>query len=379
MNDFPRWPQLEAEDLQAAQDVLRSFQLSQLSSPAVEEFEEAFASYHASTRCVAVSSGTAAVHAALVALDIGPGDQVIVPSHTFIASASPILFQGAEPVFADVDDRTYCLSMESLEALVTPRTKAIVAVHLNGHPAPMGPILALAERNGIQVVEDVAQAIGGSYEGRKLGTLGRVACFSFWESKIITTGGEGGAVLTSDDALASRLERIRQHGEVLSHQTRLYSSRELGYNYRLTAMQAAIGKSQLGRLDAYVAARRHNAELLTAGLREVQGLQVPTEAEGAAHAYWKYVCRVRPEMLRAPIGTIVDELQAAGVPAFRRYPVPLHRQPVFEELGYGGQACPVADRLPEELFSLPVHPALRRDHVDYTIAKVRDVVEAHLA
>jgi perosamine synthetase len=375
---FPTWPQLNADDIRAVQRVLESSRLSQLSSPAVCEFEEAFAELHGGKHCIALNSGTAAIHAALAALDVGQGDEVIVPSHTFIGSASPILYQRAKPMFADVDDKSYCLSPASVEALVTPRTKAIIAVHLNGHPAPLDAILAYADRHRIAIIEDVAQALGGRYWGRRLGTLGRVSCFSFWEDKIITMGGEGGAILTDDDDVATRIRRIRQHGEELSPETGLYSSRELGYNYRLTAMQAALGRSQLTHLDDYIAARRSNASRLSAGLRDVQGLETPSEAGGCTHAYWKYVCRLQAERFRVPISSLVTELQVFGIPAYPRYPIPLHRQPVFEISGHGGQDCPAADRLAKELFSLPVHPALSNDHIDYMIERVQDLLKAHV-
>jgi len=375
---FPTWPQLDAEDIDAVQRVLRSSRLSQISSSEVRKFEEAFAEYHASKHCIAVNSGTAAIHAALAALDIGPGDQVVVPSHTFIGSASPILYQGADPVFGDVDDKSYCLSLTSLRALVTSRTKAIVAVHLNGHPAQIDEIVAEAEYNRIAVIEDVAQAVGASFKGQKLGTFGRVSCFSFWEDKIITMGGEGGAILTNDDILAARLRHIRNNGEQISQQTGLYSSNELGYNYRLTAMQAALGRSQLGRLDGYIATRRRNAARLSAGLRDVDALETPAESCGCTHVYWKYVCRLRSNPFQPPIRTFVAKLQERGIPAFRRYPIPLHLQPVFAGAGYGNQVCPTSERLGEELFSLPVHPALADHHIDYMVETVRKVAQGHL-
>src|SRR3990172_2473515 len=199
---FPPWPALGDEDVSAVADVLRSGALTQLSGGAVAAFEEAFAAWNGVPHCVATSSGTTAIHTALAALDIGPGDEVIVPAHTFIASATPVLHQRAVPVFADVDPGTYCLSPENLAERVTSRTKAIVAVHLNGHPADLEALLALAEPRGIALIEDCAQAHGALFNGRKVGTIGRVGCFSFWEDKIMTTGGEGGAVLAGGAALA---------------------------------------------------------------------------------------------------------------------------------------------------------------------------------
>lgn len=360
-------------------DVLKSSRLSQLSSEAVSEFEHALASFVGRQHAVVVNSGTAAIHTALAALDVGVGDEVVVPSHTFIGSASPIVYRGATPVFVDVDDRTYCICPDSLKQALSPRTKAIIAVHLNGASAPMDEVSAIAATYGIPVIEDVAQAIGGSYRGRSLGSLGEVAAFSFWEDKIITTGGEGGAVVTDDAQLTERMRRFRHHGEHRPPGARIYASVEIGHNYRMTAMQAALGTSQLRRIDDFLAARERNARALTNGLHDLDGLVVPDDDPESKHAYWKYVCRV-------PAGTddesLVDritvELRERGVPAFRRYPVPLHRQPAFEGLGLGGQACPVSDRLANELFSLPVHPLVSAAHTDYMIDSIAAVLSAYL-
>jgi perosamine synthetase len=376
---FPTWPQLEPDDIEAVVETLKSSQLSQLSSSSVEDFEKAFADLHDRKHCIAVNSGTSAIHAALVAMDIKAGDEVIVPSHTFIGSASPILYQHASPVFADVDDKTYCVSTECLKDVITERTKAIIAVHLNGQPAPIDEIVEYANRRGIAVIEDVAQALGARLRGTRVGAFGHVACFSFWEDKIITTGGEGGAILTDDEKIALRIRRLRHHGEKLSQDTRLYSSVELGYNYRLTAMQAALGLSQLTRLESYIKARRSNALRLTEGLRDLTGLQIPCEVDGCIHAFWKYVCRLHGHSSQGEVESVVQELRMAGIPAYRRYPIPLHRQPVFAASGHKQQKCVVADQLSGELFSLPVHPALSTSHIEFMIEKVRAVVEAHTA
>jgi perosamine synthetase len=242
----------------------------------------------------------------------------------------------------------------------------------------MDEILTEANHHGIHVIEDVAQAVGASFKGKKVGTFGRVSCFSFWEDKIITMGGEGGAILTDEDQVAARVRRIRNNGEEKSQQTGLYSSHELGYNYRLTAMQAALGLCQLGRLDDYVAARRRNATRLSAGLSGVDAIATATESSECRHVYWKYVCRLRHETLQAATSTFVAKLQEQGIPAFQRYPVPLHRQPVFANYGHGGQVCPTSDRLAEELFSLPVHPALADHHIDYMVQTVHKIAKGHL-
>jgi len=372
---YPPWPVLGNEDVEAVAEVLRSGKLTQLTGDAVAAFEEAFAAWHGVKHCVATSSGTTAIHTALAALDVGPGDEVIVPAHTFIASATPVLHQRATPVFADIDVRTYCISAESVAERITPRTKAIVAVHLNGHPADMGALLALAEPQGIAVIEDAAQAHGALCAGQKVGTIGRMGCFSFWEDKIMTTGGEGGAVITDDDALAERMRRIRHHGEgfdpSIPQGERSYYHLELGYNYRMTSMQAATGLVQLGKLDEYIDARRRNAAYLSERFGEMDGVEAPFVAEYAVHSYYKYIGRLRPETA-IDIGEFVRSVAAEGVPISRRYPTPLPRQPVFRGLDAG--ACPTAERLAGELFTLLVHPTVETGDLDDVVAAIRKVV-----
>jgi perosamine synthetase len=374
---FPPWPALGEEDAQAIAQVLRSGCLTSLTSGTVAQFEAAFAEYHGVKHCIATSSGTTAIHLALAAAGIGRGDEVIVPAHTFIASATPVLHQGATPVFADVDAHIFTLTGATVEPVLTPRTKAIIVVHLNGHPAPLEEILALAQERGLLIIEDAAQAHGALYNGRKVGTLGRLGCFSFWEDKIITTGGEGGAVITNDDGLAARLRLIRHHGEGPVEGERRYYHLELGYNYRLTAMQAATGLVQLRRLDEYLAARRAHAAHLTARLRTIPQVEPPQVASWAVHSYYKYIGRLHTERVSVDIEQFIAAVAAEGVPVARRYPTPLHRQPVFQKLGYGDLTCPVAERLAGELFTLQVHPTLRERDLDDVAAAIAKVAEAY--
>lgn len=369
---FPPWPVLSNEDAAAASDALRSGHLTQLTGPYVRDFERDFGMWNGAGDCIATSSGTTAIHAVLVALDIGPGDEVIVPAHTFIASATPVLHQGATPVFADVDDRTFCLDPESVRTRITDRTKAIIAVHLNGHPADMDALLEMGNERGIPVIEDAAQAHGAEHHGRMAGTIGLAGCFSFWEDKIMTTGGEGGAIVTDDYALADRLKRIRHHGEGAIEGERAYYHLDLGYNYRMTSMQAATGRVQLQHLGEYLIARRRNAEYLSGRLNEVPGIDPPFVEEYARHAFYKYIGRVRPET-GIEIERFVAAVAAEGLPISRRYPTPLPRQPVFRDAGLSGEPCPVAERLSGELFTLLVHPTCgSREMEDYAqgISKV---------
>jgi perosamine synthetase len=373
---FPRWPLLGPEDVTAVAEVLDSGKLTQLSGRSVADFERAFAEWHGIEHCVATSSGTTAIHAALIALDVGPGDEVIVPAHTFIASATPVLHQGATPVFTDVEERTFCISPDSVRERVTERTKAIIAVHLNGHPADLDALLEIARPRGIAIIEDAAQAHGATYKGRKAGTIGEAGCFSFWEDKIITTGGEGGAIITADPALADRMRRIRHHGEGPVEGERAYYHVELGYNYRMTSIQAATGLVQLRKLDEYLIARRRNAAHLSERLGEIPQVEPPFVADYAVHSYYKYICRLRRESgpstrLRTSIdiARFVAAVAAEGLPISRRYPTPLPQQPVFRDAGLAGAACPVAERLSGELFMLLVHPtASIADMDDYATA-----------
>lgn len=370
---YPPWPTLGDDDFAAVAEVLRSGKLTQLTGGHVAAFEEAFAAWHGIEHCVATSSGTAAIHTVLAALDIGPGAEVIVPAHTFIASATPVLHQRANPVFADVDPSTFCLSPESVASRITERTKAIIAVHLNGHPADIDALLALAEPRGIAVIEDAAQAHGALYKGRKVGTIGRAGCFSFWEDKIITTGGEGGCVITHDRGLAERMRRIRHHGEKAVEGERSYFHAELGYNYRMSSLHAATGLVQLARLEEYLAARRWNAAYLTDRLAEIPVVEPPFVAERRMHSYYKYICRLRPEAGIA-IDLFVSALAAEGIPVSRRYPTPLPHQPVFRGAGYGKQPCSVADELGGELFTLLVHPTVTQDDLRDVVAAMNKVV-----
>ncbi len=369
---YPPWPVLCDDDASATAEVLRSGKLTELTGSTVAGFEEAFAVWHGVDHCVATSSGTTAIHSLLAALDIGPGDEVIVPAHTFIASATPVLHQRATPVFADVNSRTFCISPESVAERITERTKAIIAVHLNGHPADMDALVAVADPKGIVVIEDAAQAHGALYKGRKVGTIGRAGCFSFWEDKIITTGGEGGCVITDDDELAERIRRIRHHGETPVEGQRTYYHAELGYNYRMSSLHASTGMVQLARLEEYLDVRRRNAAFLTESLRESVAVEPPFVAQGSVHSYYKYVCRLRREA-GVSIDWFVGAVAAEGIPVSRRYPTPLTQQPVFRDSGFAKQPCPIAEKLGGELLALLVHPTVTEDDLRDVVTAIRKV------
>lgn len=371
--ELPRWPQLSENDIEAAVSALRSNRLAGMPGTVVDELENAIARAQGVAHAVAVSSGTAAVHLALQAAGVGPGDEVIVPAHTFVGSASPIVYLGATPVFADVTPDTHNIDVESVKSLLTERTKAVVAVHLNGCAADMAALNALAEETGITIVEDMAQALGTEIGGKPVGGFGKLACISLFEQKVITSGGEGGVVLTNDPEHVDRLKRLRSHGEgPIEGKPGLIWAHEIGYNYRLTTMQAAVGVSQLATLPEQVARRRENAFYLNEKLADVAELELPFEPEGTVHAFWKYVVRAVPGKDRRSATEIAAELRGRGVHTLLRYPYPLHHLPAFA--AHRDAMCPVAERLSAELFALPSHPGLDNGHLDHIADQVKRVL-----
>lgn len=345
-------PLLGEEEFEAVRQVMASGYVVQ--GPKTAAFEEAFAQACGVRYAVAVSSGTAALHIALLAHDIGPGDEVITTPFTFIASASAILFTGARPVFVDVEADTFNIDPAQIEAKITPRTRAILPVHLYGHPCEMGRIMEIAQRHGLVVIEDAAQAVGAEYQGKRVGSFG-TGCFSLYATKNVTSV-EGGMITTDDAELADRARLLRSHG-----QRERYYHESLGYNLRMTDFQAAIGLTQLGKLEAYTAARQANAAYLTAHLR---GVITPTVRPGCRHVFHQYTIRVPAARDEA-----VRRLNQAGVGTGIFYPLPLHHQKVFRDRGYDDH-LPVAERLAQEVISLPVHPALTSADLEQIVAAV---------
>jgi perosamine synthetase len=395
---FPPWPDYGEEEIEAAVEVLRSGHLARQSGSQVQDFEAAFAQKFGVRHAIAVSSGTAAIHVALAALGIGFGDEVINTSHCFIGTATPVLHAGAVPVFADIDPRTFNIDPQSIRQKITPYTKAIVPVHLNGCPADMDAIQEIAQENDLYIVEDAAQAHGARYHGELVGTLGDVGCFSFWEDKILTTAGEGGMVITNDDQVARLARMIHHHGELREdgdyyQGERLYHHPFLGYNFRMTEIQGAIGLVQLAKLDEYVAARQSNAHRLSALLAEVEGVLPPYEPAYGEHAFYKYILRLDRKYLQIPARKFVEALRAEGIRCSRRYPTPLHQQPVFmNQRGLGGSdlqfnapvyrgslhygsGLPNAEGLPEDLVMIRMAPNLQSGDVEDIARAVKKVTD----
>lgn len=314
--------------------------------PQVVAFEEAFAEYVGGAFCVGVNSGTAALQLALMACGIGQGDEVIVPSFTFFATAETVSVLGAVPVFVDVDPVSYTITPAGIERAITPRTRAIIPVHLYGQAADLDPIRALAEQHNLHVIEDAAQAHGAEYKGRRVGGLGTAGCFSFYPSKNLGAYGEAGAVVTNDEDLAHRLSLLRQHG-----QTSKYAHAIVGYNFRLEEMQAAVLNVKLAHLDKWNNGRRERAARYNELLSD-SGLMLPREMDYARHVYHVYAvqCDNRDELQ--------NRLAAKGIQTGVHYPIPIHLQPAYASLGYKAGDLPVTDWLSEHMLSLPLFAEL---------------------
>ena len=343
-------PLIGDEERAAVDRVLRSGGLAQ--GPEVAAFEEEFSAIVGGMHCVAVNSGTSALHLALLAIGITDGDEVLVPSFTFAASANSIALAGGVPVFVDIDPATFCIDVDAAAAAVTPRTKAIMPVHLYGHPADMTAVAALAEAHGLLVIEDAAQAVAASYAGTPVGALGQAACFSFYPTKNMTSG-EGGMVTTPDAEVARMLRLLRNQG-----MERRYENEVVGFNTRMTDIHAAIGRVQLGKLAAWTERRRSNAAFFDANLR---GVVVPPVATDAVHVYHQYTIRVVDQDRDAFSAALAERGVGSGV----YYPTPVHRLPSFGlELD-----LPQTELAAAQVLSLPVHPAV-------TDAELSAVVEA---
>ena len=350
-------PLIGDEEKQAVLAVLDSGQLAQ--GEVVEQFEAAFATYCGVRHAIATSNGTTALHLAMLAHGIGEGDEVITSPFTFIASANSVLYCGARPVFVDIEPDTFNLDPTRIEAAITPKTKAILPVHLYGNPADMQAIMDIAERHGLAVIEDAAQAHGAEVAGRRVGSFG-TGCFSFYPTKNMTTG-EGGMVTTNDDAIADRLRLLRAHGA-----RERYRHELLGFNFRMTNIHAAIGNAQLARLDAWTHQRRANAARLTALLEGI--VATPVSRPWAKHVYHQYTVRIPGGR-----GDLPEQLAARGIGTGVHYPIPVHHQPLYRDLGYA-DCLPEAERASREVLSLPVHPALSQEDVDAIGMAVRTCV-----
>ncbi len=320
----------------------------------VEAFEEEFATYCGLSHGIGVGSGTEALHLALLACEVGSGDEVITVPHTAVATVAAIELTGARPVFVDIDPASYTIATDQVEARITARTRAIVPVHLYGQAADLDPILEIAQRHGLTVVEDCAQAHGAEYKGRRVGSFGRVACFSFYPTKNLGAYGDGGMVVTDDDALAQKVRLLRQYGW-----KKRYTSSLRGINSRLDELQAAILRAKLRHLDEWNEARRARARLYD-GLLAGSSVTTPTEMDYARHVYHLYVVRCPHRAHRDGLKSYLAE---HGVGTAIHYPVPIHLQEAYHDLGYRRGDFPVTEACADEILSLPMYPELQENEV----------------
>jgi len=326
----------------------------------VAAFETEFADYCGAAHAIGVNSGTSALHLALLAAGVGPGDEVITVPFTMVASVAAIVYTGARPVLVDIDARSFTMDVSQTAAAVTPRTKAILPVHLYGQPADMDPLLELARRHNLSVIEDAAQAHGAKYKGRRAGSIGDIGCFSFYPTKNLGAFGEGGAVVTNNPKHAHRIRMLRDWGTEKKYEHLLK-----GYNYRLEGLQGAILRVKLRHLEKWTEARRaHAAEY--SGLLHGSGVQLPCEMPYARHVYHTYTVRSQQR------DQLQQQLQASGVQTAVHYPIPVHLQPAYADLGYGPGAFPVSEQAAREVLSLPMYPELTERH----IASVADACAA---
>jgi dTDP-4-amino-4,6-dideoxygalactose transaminase len=353
-------PQIGEEERSAVLDVLGSGQLAQ--GPVVEAFESEFAAWCGVKNAVAVNSGTAALHLLMLAYGLGEGDELITSPFTFIASANAALFVGARPVFVDIEPQTFGMDPALVERAITPKTKAIMPIDLYGHPAAIDELRDIADRHHVVLIEDACQAHGAAIGNRRAGALGVSASFSFYPTKNMTTA-EGGMVTTDDDAVAEKIALLRQHGA--GHR---YHHDLLGYNFRMTEISAAIGRAQLAKLDRFNERRRRNASVLDEGLAGTPGVTTPRERPGYRHVYHQYTVRIAHDR-----DGFQARLRELGVGTAVHYPVPVHRQPLYVNLGYGSISIPVAEAAAEQVLSLPVHPALSDADLDRIVDSVRKV------
>jgi dTDP-4-amino-4,6-dideoxygalactose transaminase len=314
--------------------------------PEVAGFEQEFATYCGTAECIALNSGTSALHLALLAAGVGPGDEVITVPFTFVASVSAVTYTGARPVLVDIDPRSFTMDPGAIEAAITPRTKAILPVHLYGQSADMDPIMEVARRHGLIVIEDAAQAHGAKYKGRPVGSIGDMACFSFYPGKNLGAYGEGGAVTTSNAEYANTIRMLRDWG-----QDRKYHHVLKGFNYRMEGFQGAILRVKLRHLERWTEARRALVNLYSQHLAD-SGVETPTEMPWGRHVYHVYTLRSDDR------DGLQAALQADGIQTGIHYPVPAHLQPAYADLGYGRGAFPHAETAAKQVLSLPLYPEL---------------------
>ncbi len=359
-------PILGSEERRAVLEVLKTERLTDASpegGPKVREFEESLENYLGSKHVVALNSGTAALYASLLALDVKKGDEVLLPSFTFVATANAVLMTGASPIFVDVSKTDFTLDIKDLRAKVGRRTKVVVPVHLYGYPSRMHEISEICRNRGIAIIEDAAQSLGATYKGRQTGSIGNLGCLSFYGSKIITCG-EGGAVVTNDDALAGRIRVMRTQGVVGEKGSRLF-----GFNMRMPEISAAIGVAQMGKLTTFLAGRRRNATTLRSLISDIHGISLPHEDKDRLGNWYVFTITVSSKR-----DQIAEFLNKKGIRATVYYKVPVHRSEFYSSMGYQKVQLPKTDWAAQHALSLPVHPSVTPNQLESIASHVEKAV-----
>lgn len=374
---------LTEEEQKEVIKVMESQMLTLLHGEAVRAFEKEFAEYIGVKHAIGINSGTAALHIAIAALNIGPGDEVIVPPFTFIATASSILHNNAIPIFADIDNKSYCLDPESVKEKITDKTKAIIPVHLAGIGADTRALQQIAEDHNLFIIEDAAQSIGTRCYSKKVGSVGDIGCFSFYPSKNITTG-EGGMITTNNDTIAEQCRLLRHHGE-----PSWYTYDRLGYNYRMTEIQGAIGKVQLRRIDEFIKIRNRNAHYLTNAIKEIKGIIPPYIPEYCEPAFNYWIGRIQPESIGLNKMQFIEKLPMSKV----LYPRPLYKTKLFQQkiaypkgcpwscpfygkkIDYNSVNLPIVEKVTKEIFALDIHPKITTADLDDIINKIQNIIK----
>ncbi len=346
-------PLFDGNELKYLTDCIETGWISSIGSY-VTRFETEFASYIGCKYGVAVHTGTAALHLALAALRVGPGDEVIIPDLTFAATANAVLYTGARPVLVDVEKDTWNIRPEAIRQAITDRTKAVIPVHLYGHPCDMDEIMKVAREHGLFVIEDAAEAHGAEYKGKRVGSFGTISCFSFFGNKTITTG-EGGICLSDDEALLERIAKLRDHG---MNKDKKYWHDEAGFNYRMTNLQAAVGVAQLERIDWFVNRKREIARLYNQYLADVKNIVLPMEKDWAKNTYWMYTFLLKTGQSQISRDDLIDALKREGIDS-RPVFYPLHSMPPYEVAGRFVNA----EAISEAGLSLPSSPTLRKEEI----------------
>ena len=359
-------PYITEEEIAAVANAVREKRLSQ--GVYVEEFEEKFAKYFGTRHAVAVSNGTAALHVALAAIDIKPNDEIIVPSFSFIATANCALYQGAKPIFVEIEPHTYNIDPDRIEEKITEKTKTIIPVHYAGQPADMDAILEIARKHSLHVIEDAAEAHGSLYKGKKVGSLGDLNCFSFYPNKNMTTG-EGGMITTNNDELAEKMRMIRNHG-----QDKRYHHITLGFNYRMTDIQASLGLIQLMRLDWVIQEKAEKAAYYDERINEMFNnlIKTPCIAPYATHVYMFYTIRFKNQATR---DRVIAELDQKSIETRVAFP-PIHLQPLYQNLyGYKRGYLPITEEISETILCIPIYPHITQKQQDYVLSALKEALK----